>query len=98
MALPVMQSSLPELMMMQTRWVSQLNPLLALPTSQPSILKDIKVISGDNVINHLLGRTPQGWIVTDTDSAITLYRDKPFNNLTLTLHSSGAGVISLLVF
>ncbi len=98
MALPNFQTSITELSLMQTKWASQLNPLLALPTSSPSVLKDIPLVSGVNVINHLLGRSPIGWVVSDTNAAVTVYRSKPFNNLTLTLTSSGAAVVSLLIF
>jgi len=98
MALPIFQSALPELTMQQTRWASQLNPLLALPTSSPSFLKDIKLSAGVNVINHRLGRTPIGWVVSDSNAAVTVYRSQPFNDLTLTLTSSGGAVVSLLIF
>lgn len=84
--------------MMETQWASQLNPLLSLPTSSPSLLKNITVKSGSNTINHLLGRTPQGWAVVDQNAAITFFRSAEFNEKTLTLTSSGAGIISLLVF
>lgn len=87
-----------ELSLMQSQWAKELNPLLQLPTSQPSFVTGIKVTTGANVISHKLGRTPQGWILTDTDGAVTLHRSAPFNNLTLTLTSSGSAVISLMVF
>lgn len=99
MALPVFQTSIRELSMMQTQWSSQLNPVLGLPLlNGPSTLKNITIKSGSNVINHLLGKTPQGWLVIDQNAAITLYRSAPFNDLTLTLTSSGAATISLIVF
>ena len=84
--------------MLQSKWASIINPVLSLPTNAPSFLKDLSVVSGSNVINHRLGRTPQGWIIIDTNAAITLYRSAAFNDLTLTLTSSGSGVISLMVF
>lgn len=98
MALPFFQTAVRELSMMQSQWASQLNPLLGLPTSSPSLLKGINVVSGTNVINHRLGRTPQGWVICDIDGAITLHRSAAFNDLTLTLTSSGAATISLLIF
>lgn len=98
MALPNFQNDNVQFQLMQSSWASQLNPLLALPTSSPSLLKNIKLVSGANVINHKLGRVPQGWIVTDVNAVITLYRSAAFNDLTLTLTSSGAATISLMVF
>jgi hypothetical protein len=96
--LPIYQTNNQLLMLMQNKWSSEINPVLALPTSSPSFLTGISVVSGPNKINHLLGRTPQGWIITDTNSNIVVYRSQPFNDLTLTLTSSGSGVISLMVF
>lgn len=55
-------------------------------------------MTGDNVINHLLGSTPVGWYLTDIQGAQTVYRSSPFNPLTLTLTASGPVVVSLAVF
>jgi len=98
MALPTFQSANKDLNMMQTRWAAELNPLLALPTSSPSIIKNVSLQPGDNTINHLLGRLPVGWVIIDQDASASIYRSKPLNNLTLTLNSSGAAVINLLIF
>ncbi len=83
---------------MQTNWTSQLNPVLSAPTLAPSVLKNIKLVSGTNVINHKLGKTQQGFYITDINAAVTVYRSQPFNDLTLTLISSGTAQINLAVF
>lgn len=98
MALPNFQSTSREFNMMQTRWASELNPLLALPTSSPSILKNVSIQPGDNIINHLLGRSPIGWLIIDKTANINMYRSQPFNDLTLTLNSTGAATVNLLIF
>lgn len=82
----------------QTKWKSILDPLLARPLNDSNTLTGIVLASGVNVINHKLGRKPQGWVITDTTTAITIFRSQPFNDLTLTLTASGAGVINLMVF
>ncbi len=82
----------------QTRWASIINPVIALPPSQGTLLQNISLASGSNVINHMLGKIQQGWIVTDLNSNVTLYRSAPFNDKTLTLTSSGAAIISLWVY
>lgn len=82
----------------QTIWKSILDQLLAKPLSNNQMLTGISLIMGDNVINHRLGRQMQGWIISDIDSSISIYRSAPFNDLTLTLNSSGSGVINLVVF
>lgn len=98
MALPIFQDPNTNLMLLQTKWTAQLNPVLANPTTNMSILKNITITTGTNVINHKLGQTQQGWFITDVTAAISLYRSAPFNNLTLTLVSSGPATISLAVF
>lgn len=98
MQLPYFQSSIPEMNLLQTKWASIINPVLSNVATNPTILQNISVVSGNNVINHKLGATPIGWVVIDSNAGVTLYRNAPFNNLTLTLHSSGSAVISLMVF
>lgn len=96
--LPIYQSTAAFFTQMQTKWASEINPVLALPTNSPSMLKNVPIVTGVNVINHKLGRTPQGWILTDINSNVQLYRSAAFNDLTLTLTSNGASTISLMVF
>jgi hypothetical protein len=85
---------------MQTRWKSALDPLLVNPLNGISILKDVSLIDGTNIINHLLGKTMQGWFITDIQGIATIYRPSisPFNELTLTLISSAAVMCSIGVF
>lgn len=83
---------------MQTNWASQLNPLLAQPMSSGLILKDVALISGTTVVNHLLGRKIQGWFVVDSNAAATVYRSAAKNALTLSLTSSAAVTVDLFVF
>lgn len=85
----------------QDRWASQLDPLLAKPTSDSIILKKVSLINGTTVVNHLLGRTLQGWRTTRVRAAATIY-DQQDNNqtpaLTLVLVSNAAVVVDLEVF
>ncbi len=85
---------------MQTLWKSQLDPILASPTNTISILENVSLINGTNVLNHLLGRVQQGWFITDIQGAATIYRPStaPFNSKTLTLMSSAAVICSIGVF
>jgi hypothetical protein len=84
---------------MQTRWKSILDPVLANPLLQGRLISNISLVPGDNVINHKLGRAQIGWIVTDNNEGdIDLYRDAPFNDLTLTLNCDTPAIISLWVF
>ena len=83
---------------MQNRWADILNPLIRNPMSQGTYLNNVVLASGANVINHTLGHMQQGWLITDINSAATIYRSQPFNNLTLTLTSSAAVTVTLYVY
>jgi hypothetical protein len=71
---------------------------LANQLMQGLLLKNIALNIGDNVINHLLGRMMQGWILTDQSAGATIYRSQPLNDKTLTLNASAGLTISLWVF
>lgn len=82
----------------QDRWASEINPILQFPPNNGLLLKNVSLKTGVNVINHLLGRTQQGYSFTDQDAAANIHRNAPFNNLTLTLTSDADVTISLWVF
>lgn len=84
--------------MMANRWASYLDPLLKNPMSSGVYVKDVALANGVTVINHKLGRLPQGWILIDIQGVATVYRSAAFNDLTLTLTSSAAVTASLYVF
>lgn len=84
--------------LMQTRWKSLLDPILENPLNSVSILENIDLAVGNNVINHKLGRKQQGWVVLDVNGAATIYRNAPFNDKTLTLNSSAIVTVKLGVF
>lgn len=79
-------------------WAAELNPVLANPATNPTILKSVVLSTGTNVINHLLGRTQQGWFLVDRQGTGDIYRNGPFNNLTLSLHSSASVTVNIAVF
>jgi hypothetical protein len=97
-ALPQFQSEDKDFQLMQNSWGAVLNVLLKNPSLDNVLLKGISLSNGATVINHKLGRTPQGWRIVDIDGAATVYRSQPFNNLTLTLTSNAAVTVSLEVF
>jgi hypothetical protein len=84
--------------LMQNSWASQLNPVLANPLTSANILKNVKLINGTTIINHLLGRMQQGWFLTDINAAATIYRSQPLSATTLTLTSNAACTVSIGVF
>lgn len=98
MALPQIKGGDQTMQLMQTKWASELNPLLAKPLNKSLILKDVVLINGVNTINHLLGRKPQGWIITDVDAVASIFRSQPFNDLTLTLTTNADCIVTLMVY
>lgn len=92
------QTNIRELSMMQTNWSGQLNPILNNPSTNPIILKGIPLINGTTVVNTSLTTTLQGWVVADITAAATIYRSAPKAPLTLTLHSSAATIVDLMVW
>lgn len=81
-----------------TRWKAALDPVLAQPLNSSNLVQNVALINGTTVVNHGLGRKPQGWIISDANAAATIYRSAPFNSLTLSLTSNAAVTISLVVF
>jgi hypothetical protein len=98
MSLPTFKDPNTNLMLMQSSWSSQLNPVLGNPITNPTLLANVALKTGTNVINHKLGTTPIGWFITDLNAPVMVYRSAAFNPLTLTLTASGACIISLAVF
>ena len=83
--------------MMQTKWASEIDPMLSNPMNSVSIIKAV-LINGATVINHKLGKMQQGWFLVDVDGPATINRSKPFNDKTLTLTSTAAVNVLIGVF
>lgn len=85
--LPIFKDDNQNLMLLQTKWKSAIQPMLASVLGQGIFLSNIDLIAGENVINHLLGRKQQGWIITDINAVANIYKFGAFNDKTLTLTS-----------
>lgn len=83
---------------MMSTWAEQLNPLLANPLNNASVLENVNLVIGTNVINHKLGRVQQGWGIVDQQAVASIYRSEPFNATTLTLVSDAIVTVNLEVF
>ena len=95
MQLPIITSSLSSLV---THWKSILDPILKGPMTGVSVISEVKLGVGVNVINHGLGQTQQGWFLTDLQGSAVVYRSAPFNSKTLQLTSSAIVTVSIGVF
>lgn len=63
-----------------------------------TLVTDVALASATTtILNHKLGKTPQGYIVVKKSAAATIY-DTEFTATTMTLHSSAAVTVSLWVF
>lgn len=80
------------------KWAASLNPLLRNALNSVSVLENISLVTGTNVINHFLGRNQQGWFLVDQQGAAVVYRNAPFNSSTLSLSSSADVMVSIGVF
>lgn len=102
MALPQFQSDDKDFQLMQNAWATQLNPVIANPLNNVNILKSVSLASGNNVVNHLLGRKLQGWFIVRMRSvAAAIYDTQDSNSspsLTLQLNASAAVVVDIGVF
>lgn len=101
MSLPIYNTALKELSMLQTQWSSQLNPLLIAPLASGHILTQIALVSGSNNIHHKLGRTLQGWFIVRQRAAASIYDTQDANltpTVTLQLHASAPVKVDIFVF
>lgn len=98
MQLPYFQSDNIILNMLQTKWKSLIDPLLAKPIVNGNQLLAIDLSIGANSIPHRLQRMQQGWILTDVTGAATIYRSEGFNAQFLVLTSDAAVTCSIWVY
>ena len=109
MALPLQQTEILPLSLLQTSWKAQLDPILALPILSGHVLKSQPLVNGANVINHKLGVALQGWYIvrkrqwksSGTPTAYDIYDTQDGNQMSqLTLQltcSQGTAANPVLV-
>jgi hypothetical protein len=100
-----MSSLLPQKLtwdMAQNKWASIINPVLKNPATNPLLLQNVILNSGNNVVNHMLGQKLQGWYVVRMKNTFAQIYDTQDSNqtpqLTLNLTSSADITVDLLVF
>lgn len=70
---------------MLTTWAQQINPVIANLLVNGQLLKNIQLSTGVTVVNHRLGRQPQGWLLSAPKGPATVYQASQQPNPTLTL-------------
>ncbi len=100
--LPQFQNNDKDFQMMQSKWASILDPIVAKPLVNGLLLKDVALINGTTVVNHKLGRKLTGYVITRMQGAFAqvydLQNTNQMTNLTLVLHSNAAISVDLWVF
>lgn len=85
----------------QDTWAQALDPIISNPLINGTLLKNVALVSGTNVINHKLSRSLVGWIPTRVRTSATFYDAQDQNQtpqLTLVLIASADSNIDLWVF
>jgi len=95
--LPFFKTPVKELDQLQTRWKQVLDPISDNVLLKGRIVGPVDLQVGSNVIDHLLGRQPQGWIITDLNANVGVWRTA-WTPLTLTLEASGPVTVALYVY
>lgn len=100
MSLPIFQTSLRELSMMETQWASQLNPVISNPLIAGNLFKNVVLSSGSNTINHKLDRAYQGYLISGMHGSFIQLFDtpSPMPDKTLVLNASASGSIDIWIF
>ena len=94
MALPLLQS----FSLLQNQWKSILDPIVANPIVQGSQLTGIALTTSPTTVPHKLGRTQQGFFITDINAAATIFRTGDFNASNMVLTASAACTVNIWVF
>lgn len=103
MKLTQFQSDDRDFQLMQNDWASKINPIINAAQNQSIILKNVSLLSAatPNVVNHLLGRTLQGWNIVRQRASAIVWDTQDSNQspqLTLNLRTSANVTVDLEVF
>ena len=69
-----------EVTRLQSHIKTTLNPLLQLPISDGILIKDLDIETTDTRVNHGLGRTYEGFIITRLQSNAVIYESSTTND------------------
>lgn len=86
---------------MQNLWATILNPIINRPQNKSTIIQNLVLASGDNIIPHTLNRALIGWSVVRQRASATFYDKQDTNGsptVNLVLNASAAVTVDLEVF
>lgn len=78
-----------ELDQVQSNIAASLTPLSKAKIVDGAHVVDVELTTGTNRVGHKLERVPEGWIISDRDSAATVYRTA-WDSKTVDLVASAA--------
>lgn len=97
--LPKFPSSQNEINLLQTRWASILDPVVAAPSNNVNLVSNVVLSTSATSINHGLGQNYQGWYITRQSGNATIWEaPSQMPNLTLNLIATSGITISVGVF
>ncbi len=83
----------------QTKWAGELNPVLANPLLAGRLVTNIALVSGTPLsVNHLLGRMPNGWLLTSNTANSVVWTSEPFNSKSFIFQCSADTIIAIWAF
>lgn len=85
----------------QDNTTKAVNQLSSNSLTSGSIVSSVSLSSGDNTINHKLGKTLTGWFIVRQRGSASIYDKQDSNKTpaqTLVLNSSAAVVVDIYVF
>lgn len=96
-SLPLYKTDNLQVDLLQTRWKSELDPVLA------NVLVQGQQISatlgpGNTAVNHMLGRMQQGWSIADISGPAVIWRYQPFNDTALNLTCSAVSAVTVYLW
>ncbi len=94
MALPLLKN--PDLM--QNQWKSALDPIIANTIVRGLQLTGVTIGTSDTTVPHGLDRMQQGWFITDSNAAATVFRTGDFNSTSMVLTASAIVTVSIWVY
>ena len=97
----VINTSTPDLGLVQQNLVRVLNPVFNTPTLGGNLLTSQTLKAGATTINHGLGRNLNGWQIVRQRSQANIWDSQDANqtpNLTLALNSSASVVVDIYCF
>lgn len=101
MLLPQFQSDSQALTQMQNRWAAEINPFISRLQNRSTILKEVSLVTGANIINHGLDHVLNGWKIVRQRASASIYDTQDSNPspaISLYLNTSADVVVDIEVF